>query len=88
MNKIIYSIYMANDKYILFAFLIFIILFMSYWNTHKIEQNSKDLESFTSYYNSIYNETARNCRYLNRDVKEYFDSKISGITDNFGKKKK
>lgn len=87
MNKIIYSIYMTSDKYILFVFLIFIILFMSYWNTHKIEQN-KDLESFTSYYNSIYNETARNCRYLNRDVKEYFNNKISGFTNIFGKKKK
>lgn len=34
---------MMKDRYILFIFLIFIILFMSYWNTHKLDNN---LESF------------------------------------------
>ena len=79
-----------KDKHLLAIFLIFIILFMSYWNTHKSEWNNKtkELENFTSYYNSIYNETSRNCRYLNRDVKEYFGKKVSGFTNYFKKKKK
>ena len=63
---------------------------MSYWNTHKSEWNNKtkELESFTSYYNTVYNQTARNCRYLNRDVKEYFGRKVSGFTNYFKRKKK
>lgn len=74
-----------KDKHLLAIFLIFIILFMSYWNTHKSEWNNKtkELENFTSYYNSIYNETSRNCRYLNKDVKEYFGKKVSGFTNYF-----
>lgn len=79
-----------KDKHLLAIFLIFIILFMSYWNTHKSEWNNKtkELESFTSYYNTVYNQTARNCRYLNRDVKEYFGRKVSGFTNYFKRKKK
>lgn len=81
---------MIKDKYMIAFFLIFIILFMSYWNTHKSEWNNKtkELENFTSYYNTVYNQTARNCRYLNRDVKEYFGRKVSGFTNYFKTKKK
>ena len=70
---------MIKDKYVLAFFLLFIILFMSYWNTKK----ENNIENFTSYYNSIYNETARNCRYFNKDVKEYFDKKVNGFTNYF-----
>ncbi len=74
-----------NDKLLLACFLLFVIFYMSYWNTHKIN----DIESFTSYYNTIYNQTMRNCRYMNKDIKEYFDSKKSGFMNYFnGKKKK
>ena len=81
---------MLKDKYILAIFLIFIILFMSYWNTHRSDwNNEKKIENFTSYYNTLYNSTARNCRYLNRDVKGYFNKKINGFTNYFtGKNKK
>ena len=81
---------MIKDKYILAFFLIFIILFMSYWNTHKSEWNNetKKLENFTTYYNTIYNQTARNCRHLNRDTKEYIGKKVSGFTNYFKRKKK
>ncbi len=62
-----------NDvcKIILALFLLFIIFFMSYWNTHKMN----NIEDFTNYYTTIYNQTCRNFRYLNKDIKEYFSNK-------------
>lgn len=71
------------SKYILALFLIFIILFMSYWNTHKINE----IENFTPYLNTIYNQTRRNCNHFTRNATEYFSSK-SGYLNYFNSNKK
>lgn len=74
----------STNKYILALFLIFIILFMSYWNTHKLQKNT---ENFTPYLNTVYNQTRRNCTQFGDGAKEYFTQK-SGFLNYFNSNKK